>query len=69
MLEAYNLDWIPYQRFILKLTIDRNEPVFLGRFCRKNTALKEGVRLDQYAGYKTEVFDTKENEVVTNIST
>ena len=56
------INWIPWQRYVLRLHITNNNQtqiVFLGRFRLRKSAQKWADRLSNYSGYGPEVIDTK----------
>jgi len=54
------LGWIPWQRYVLLLSIDGKQAINLGRFMRREAPGHIAERLNLYRGYKAEVVDTKE---------
>lgn len=57
--------WIPWQRYILFLTIDNSKKKkTMGRLGRKDTAAKVANRLKLFKGYVPEIFDTKAQATV-----
>lgn len=58
--------WIPWERYIIFLTIDNSKKKKIGRVMRKDTAAREASRLARYKGYVPEVFDTKLQTVLNH---
>jgi hypothetical protein len=53
------LNWIPWQRYMLFLTVDRKKTISLGRF-RRHEGIRHIIeRLSVYRGYELQVADTK----------
>ncbi|MBW2653635.1 MAG: hypothetical protein JRC91_01530 [Deltaproteobacteria bacterium] len=59
--ERTDLEWIPWRRYVVLLTIDKMQYVNLGRFRLKKSACKQSDRLTAYKGYKLKIVDTKHN--------
>lgn len=59
--------FIPYQRFIILLHIDKNpKPFYSDRFCRKAIALSEAENMTMLAGINAGVYDTKKKRFIDN---
>lgn len=60
-----NLNWLPWQRYLLILTdTDSNKVISSGRFRLKKSAEKQLDRLSRFKGYKVQIVDTK--QVITS---
>lgn len=62
-MELKKQKWIPWQRFLIQLRIDKKN-IVTGRFGMGKTAIRFAERLSAYKGYETTVYDTKTCETI-----
>jgi len=60
MIKERRFKWIPWQRYIVKTTVNNKQTIFSERLRYKKKAHQAADRLSQFAGLKTEVIDTKD---------
>lgn len=59
-----NLKFIPWQRYVLQLTIDEKKTINLGRISDKRIAARIVNRLKLFAGYRPAIYDTRRKKEV-----